>query len=103
MTTQRSLIERLHPRRFTSISPKMAAVVGYILNEEFTNPSIADILVTSDDFVLARLSGDIGFNEFLGHHKDLATNWQRLLHAAGLTPAQLQEAKRLYDEKIHKL
>lgn len=100
----KTLIEKLHPRRFPNMSPKMAAIVGYILDEEFTEPYIADILITSDHFVLARHANDIGFNDFLGHKSDLENNWQNLLKLThDLTDEERAQAQALYAEKIHEL
>lgn len=63
------LAEKLHPDRFTEMSPRMAAVVGYILQERFTEPAIAELVVTSDGFVLARMEGEVGNSP--GAHKGI--------------------------------
>ncbi|HEX5230422.1 MAG TPA: hypothetical protein VFW44_22075 [Bryobacteraceae bacterium] len=34
---------KLRPSRFPGMSPFMAAVVGYVLGESFTDPEIAEI------------------------------------------------------------
>jgi hypothetical protein len=36
------LIEKLRPDRFTAVSGKMAAIVGYILDEQFSDPAISE-------------------------------------------------------------
>jgi hypothetical protein len=82
------------------MSGKMAAIVGYIINEKFTDPTIEDMVVTSDHFVLAQVEGDIGYNEFIGHESDLESNWKRLLIAADLTNEEMTEANNLYKEKF---
>ena len=38
-----TLAEKLHPSRFTEMSPFMAAIVAYVLGEAWTNPAIAEI------------------------------------------------------------
>jgi len=48
------------------MSGRMAAIVGYILGERWTDPPIAELTVTSDGYLLARLVGDVGANEFIG-------------------------------------
>jgi len=58
--------EKLHPKRFDGMSGKMAAIVGYILDEALTNPAINELVVTSDGFVLAQHDGDVGDNDFMG-------------------------------------
>jgi hypothetical protein len=46
-----SLASKLHPDRFSAMSGKMAAIVGYILGESWTEPEIVALSVTSDGFV----------------------------------------------------
>ena len=74
----------------------MAAIVGCILDAPFVEPPIAEILVTSDFLVLARVEGEVGANLFLGRYVDLIRNWLGLLDAAGLTPAERNEASALF-------
>jgi hypothetical protein len=94
--------QKLNPRRFTGMSGKMAAIVGYILGTSITTPELVEIVITSDGFVLGRQSGDIGMNEFIGAESDLRSNWSRLLDAAGLTEAEKKYANTLYKTKIYK-
>jgi hypothetical protein len=49
-----ALIDKLRPDRFTAMSGKMAAIVGYIVDERFSEPAISEMVVTSDGFVLAQ-------------------------------------------------
>ena len=94
------LTAKLRPDRFSGMSGKMAAIVGCILGEDFTEPSLVELLTTSDGFFLGREGGDIGFNAFLGSVSDLRRNWQTLLEVAGLTDGERQEAERLYAAKV---
>ena len=96
-----TLKEKLHPERFQGMSGKMAAIVGYILDEGYTNPAINELIVTSDGFVLAEHVGDVGANEFMGEESDLLRNWNNLLDAAGLTPEERTEAEAAYQSHIH--
>src|SRR5512143_480605 len=91
-----TLAEKLHPARFTQMSARMAAVVACILGRIWTSPAIAELVVTSDGHLLARNEGDCGCNAYLGTIADLESNWERLLDAAGLTPAERQEAEAAY-------
>jgi hypothetical protein len=93
--------EKLRPERFEGMSGKMAAIVGYILDEAFTNPAINELIVTSDGFVLAEQVGDVGANDFMGQESDLRRNWNNLLDAAGLTPDERTEAEAAYQSHIH--
>ena len=73
-----SLADKLRPDRFTEMSGRMAAIVGYILDEAWTEPAIIALSVTSDGFVTTDA-------EFLGEAADLDRNLLNLLVAAGLT------------------
>jgi hypothetical protein len=91
---------KLHPARFSEMSGKMAALVGYILDEEFSNPLIVELLVTPDGYVLARNEEDLGFNNFIGAEADLRRNWVTLLKAAELTPEEYAEAEQCYRARV---
>ena len=45
-----SLAEKLHPDRFTAMSPKMTAIVAYVLGEHWTDPEIQWMSVSSDGY-----------------------------------------------------
>ncbi len=89
------LRRKLNPARFPNMSGKMVALVGCILGQQFTDPSIAEITVSSDGFMLARNSNDIGFNEFIGAASDFESNWNRLLDVAHLTDEERKLAQSL--------
>ena len=95
-----TLVEALHPRRFPGMSEKMAAIVGYILGEEWSKPSIAEMVVTSDGFVLARNEGHVGFDTIIGTAADLERNWNNLLRAAGLTSEEQRLANKHYRKAV---
>lgn len=86
---ENELVRKLRPDRFTGMSPKMAAIVGGILGEHWTQPEICSMSVTSDGFVT------FGFDGFLGHASDLLFNLRRLVEAAQLEPEEIAEFKRL--------
>ena len=75
---------KLNPRRFPNMSGKMAAIVGYLLDDAYTNPAIVEMCVTSDQMVLARLDGDVGCNQFIGSYADLFRNWRTLITTPGV-------------------
>jgi hypothetical protein len=95
-----ALAQKLHPNRFPRMPGVMAAVVGFVLGARFSNPSIVEIVVTSDGSVLARVHGEIGANHFIGRHEDLTRNWFVLMAAAGLTTQEWIEAAGLFAAKI---
>jgi hypothetical protein len=88
---------KLDPRRFPNMSPKFAAVVGYLLQIHVTDPRLVEITVTSDGWLLGRNEGDMGFNEFLGTRGWLLENWEKLisLPEVGLTDDECQAAREL--------
>ena len=98
-----SVIQKLNPARFPGMSPMMAAVVGYVLGESFTQPQIAEIKVSErENLVYIRQSEGVGFDG-LQSLEDLRGNWNRLIEVAGLTPEERTEAVRLFDQRVLKL
>jgi len=95
-----ALIEKLRPDRFTAMTGKMAAIVGYILDERFTDPAIIELVVTSDGFVLAQSEGEVGANDLIGSEADLNRNLLELIAAAGLSDGEAREFGRLQRERI---
>ncbi len=88
-----TLATKLHPDRFSAMSGKMAAIVGYILGESWTEPEIAALSVTSDGFVLTDA-------EFFGEAADLDRNLLNLLVAAETTMDERTEFERRYRERV---
>ncbi len=97
---KKSLSTKLHPRNFTAMSGKMAALVGYILDESWSDPALAELHITTDGFVLARTQGDVGCNEFIGSAGDLENNISHLLDVADLTQEERQLWDKLYARKV---
>jgi hypothetical protein len=94
------LAQKLHPRNFTAMSGKMAAIVGYVLDQQWSSPELAELAITGDGFVLARRSDDIGCNEWIGGADDLERNVRNLLDTAELDAAERVEWRRLYLAKV---
>lgn len=88
-----TLAEKLRPDRFSAMSGKMAAIVGYILGESWTEPEIAALSVTSDGYVTTD-------SEFFGEAADLDRNLLNLLLAADLTSEERSKFERLYKERV---
>jgi hypothetical protein len=80
----------------------MAAIVGYILDERFTEPAIAELVVTADGFVLAENEGEVGANELVGTEADLNRNLLDLITAAGLTSEEIEAFGRLQRKRIRR-
>ena len=81
-----SLTAKLHPDRFTEMSPKMTAIIAYVLGEEWTDPQIAWMSVSSDGYVTTDA-------DFLGDAADLDRNIRKLLIAAGLCPTSARSSR----------
>jgi len=94
------LRQKLHPVRYPRMSGTMAAILGFLLDAPFTDPRIAEIIITFDGFVLARASGEVGANRFIGEYSDLIRNWRCLLSFAGLSQSEAVEAESLFAERI---
>jgi len=78
----------------------MAAIVGYVLGESFTDPGIAELSVSeAENLVYVRKDGGIGFDG-IQSLDDLRNNWNRLMDVAGLTPEERTEAVRLFTERV---
>jgi hypothetical protein len=85
------------------MSPMMAAVVGYVVGESFTDPEIAEITVSEvEGIVYFRKAGAVGFDG-LQSLDDLRNNWNRLLDVAGLTPEERRKAVNLFVERVEKV
>ena len=94
------LAAKLRPERFTEMSGKMAAIVGFILDEPFSEPAISELVVTADGFVLAERAGETGTNEMLGTEVELNRNLLDLVAAADLTVEEVAEFGRLQRARI---
>jgi hypothetical protein len=48
------LLRKLDPQRFPNMSLPMAAILGFVLERQFTTPVLTDVQVTPDSHVLGR-------------------------------------------------
>ena len=80
------LLRKLDPQRFPNMSLPMAAILGFVLERQFTTPVLADVQVTPDGHVLGWPTEEegIGHSMHLGVEADLRANLSRLGMAAGL-------------------
>ena len=94
------LFDKLHPGRFPNMSPLMAAIVGYVLDQPFTKPSISEVTVSEqENLVYFRKEGNTGF-EGMQSLEDSRDNWNRLIDVAGLTAEERKEAVRLFNSRV---
>lgn len=95
-----TLSEKLHPSRFTEMSPFMTAIVAYVLGESWTDPPIAEITASeTEDLVYVRKTGATGFDG-VQSLTDMRNNWNRLLDAAGLTPEERRAAVQMFNQRV---
>lgn len=90
------LVEKLHPSQFSGASGLWRAIVGCIIGERVTQPAITQLVVTSDDCVLASHTNGPLCNAFIGALSDLRSNWRRYCDAAGLNDDERAEADRWF-------
>jgi hypothetical protein len=74
------------PQRLPNMSLPMAAILGFVLDRQFTTPALADVQVTPDGHGLGWPSAEegVGHSMHLGVEADLRANLRRLAMAAGL-------------------
>jgi len=87
--TAMELCKKLNPNRFTAMSGKMAAILGFVLRQEWTQPTIAELHITIDGYLLARRAGDVGCNDWIGGLSEFDSNIARLFDVAGLTQQEV--------------
>jgi len=79
-------------------SGKMMAIIGYVLNEKWTDPYLLSMAVTSDGGVVVVPS--YGHDEFIGSSEDLRRNLGGFASTAGLTREEMFEFNRLYVNRV---
>ena len=89
------LFRKCDPRRFPDMSGMMTALLGAVLGQDWTDPRLVAITVTSDGHLLARAEGEIGFDRYIGLASDWRDNLRRFAVAADLTAAERDELFRL--------
>jgi hypothetical protein len=67
------------------VSNFFVAILGAILEQEWTNPRLISIIRTSDDYILGQKENDLGYNEFLCTYSDLKKNLEGIAQVAELT------------------
>ena len=79
------------------MSDKMTAFLSYLFQEDWTEPRILDLNITSDGFVMAFTDQE---DSLFSSASDLERNWSDLLTIAGLTAEEMAEAKQLYQSRV---
>ncbi|WP_295390871.1 hypothetical protein [uncultured Thiodictyon sp.] len=97
MTT---LHDRLAPSRFPNMSLQLAAILGFVLERQYTTPALAELVVTPDGHVLARPEGEPGPLAHIVAEANLRANLRRLGMAAGLDDAEWKEYAGLVSRRL---
>jgi hypothetical protein len=78
------------------------AILGCLLDEDWTNPKIEELYITPDHCILARETGQVTHNQFIGAEADLIKNIHGIADVAeldgdelGYLLGKIAEAKRL--------
>lgn len=95
-----ALVRKLHPSGYSAMSNQMAAILGFLLDEDWTDPVLEDLIVTPDGHLLAKKRGDLTHQVFVGSKSDLTHNLANLLLVAGLTAEEETFFKDLVRRRI---
>jgi hypothetical protein len=71
------------------ISPMFRAVLACLLDEDWTEPRILQLVNTHDHCILARAEGDTGYDKFIGAEADLIRNIHGVAKVADLDGDEL--------------
>jgi hypothetical protein len=98
LTLQDKVAAKLHPSRFTRMSGKMAAILGTLLNQTWTDPAIVELVITSDGFLLGRHKGESTCDQFLGAESALRDNLKKRINLpeVGLTGEKKEYLMKLF-------
>jgi hypothetical protein len=98
LTLQDSVAAKVHPQRFPNMSGKMAAILGHLLNQTWTDPAMVELVITSDGFLLGRHEGEITCKRLLGAESALRDNLKTLIQIAdvGLTGEEKEYLMKLF-------
>lgn len=87
--------------RAVEVSEHFQAILGCLLNEDWTTPRLVEMAVTPDGHLLGRCDGEAAFTVFLGASADLIKNIHGVAEVAeldgdevGYLVAKVAETKR---------
>lgn len=70
--------------RDVRVSPHFQAMLGCLLDEDWTTPRLVEMQITPDGHMLGRCDGDASFQAFLGASEDLIRNIHGVAAVGGL-------------------
>lgn len=87
--------------RTVQVSEHFQAILGCLLDENWTTPQLIEMVITPDGHILGRCDGDLSFIAFLGASEDLIKNIHGVAPVAeldgdeiGYLVAKIAEIKR---------
>lgn len=89
------LVDKVKAALQSGFSPRMAAIAGFFMDQEWVTTPIRSMSITSDGFVM------INGNGMLGSAEDMDRNLESLLDAADVTDAERRLFHTLYLNKLH--
>lgn len=87
--TKKSLVTKLHPARYSDMSPKMAAILSGVLGTDWATPVLHHMPITSDGHLMTSRG-------HFGSAVDLERNVYNLIQVAELTDEELSLFLDLY-------
>ena len=80
----KALTAKLAPSRFPGMSPRTAALVGFVLGASFIEPPIVDVRVSTAGMLLARVRGEAATKHVIGTYTDIAPYYVGCLNSASI-------------------
>lgn len=78
-----SLISKIHPANFPQMPPKFAALLGYVVGEEFTTNTPSSVIVTLSGELFATFENELEA-EFFGREERFLKWFEELIYNARL-------------------
>lgn len=60
--------------RTVQVSDHFQAILGCLLDEDWTTPRLVEMIITPEGHILGRCDGEVSFKAFLGASEDLLKN-----------------------------
>jgi len=100
-TKRAAIVEKLHPTRI-ACSGRFTAMLAYILGEQWTDPAIVDMVITSDGMLLVGSEYDPLDDEFVGDSADLWANLEGVAQTAGLTAREQRSLMDMAEQQVRR-
>ena len=106
MSKRQTWKDKVHPlgtygqKRAEGMSDKMVSILLCLIPQQGYTSAIAELLEVSNDHVLARMQGDIGFNTFIGSLDDTRRNLNDWFVAVKLTQQETRSAWTVINRQL---